>query len=57
MIGDDQRIEKIPISKLFLWSENPREPFADSQISNLSIVRYAIEDEKANGIFRRWLRR
>ena len=47
MIGDDQRIEKIPISKLFLWSENPREPFADSQISNLSIVRYAIEDEKS----------
>ena len=46
MLGDDQRIEKIPIGKLFLWSENPREPFADSQISNLAIVKHALEDEK-----------
>ena len=46
MFGDDQRIEKIPIGKLFLWSENPREPFADSQISNLAIVKHALDDEK-----------
>ena len=43
---EQQKIEKIPLSKLLLWSENPREPFSDSTIGNLEIIRHALEDEK-----------
>jgi len=46
MFVEQQRIELISLDRLRLWSENPREPFSDSKIGDLSIIRHALEDQK-----------
>ena len=47
MESDKQKVKELPISKLVLWSENPRDPLPErkSGKENDRIIRRAIDDE------------
>ena len=47
MEPDKQKVKELPISKLVLWSENPRDPLPErkSGKENDRIIRRAIDDE------------
>lgn len=49
MSVDQQRVKKIAISKLILWSENPRDPFPEGKKTrrmNEEIIKRALVDRK-----------
>lgn len=49
MSVDQQIIKKIAISRLVLWSENPRDPIPETTptgVSNVTIIKHALADKK-----------
>lgn len=50
MSVEQQRVKKIEVSKLVLWSENPRDPIPDEEAASTSlnetIIRRALDDKK-----------